>query len=353
MTLLYGPKSGIQALAWSGSLLGFMCGAVYISVINVIFDSSGWSNGLGNWYWLSLPVGHSPQLIFLWILITLSVATYWIWQAGNRIFRNPNSTVVSKSQSYWLVASLQFWLLGFFVPPLNDFSSDSQVFLGGLVLFVLNPLGFLSLSGVLSPRPQALRDWARYRHTSHFTDKSLLNRSLIQDLIWGEKSPALVAIAINFLLTAAIWLPWIVLGLRQVESNKDLTAPMALLGLLLTLNVILIYVAIAQVMVFMSRWKQSAWIVGTVGVVVGALLAIWATMGISPLDLPFLWLLSPLPIVALSNASATTLVLGLLTQLGILGLLTLQLTRQFRKLGESTSKELFIRSHSLPIGGLK
>jgi hypothetical protein len=206
---------------------------------------------------------------------------------------------------------------------------------------------------VLSPRPQALRDWARYRHTSNFTDKSLLNRSLIQDLIWGEKSPGLVAIAINFLLTAAIWLPWIVLGLGQVESNKDFTVPMALLGLLLTLNVILIYVAIAQVMLFMSRWKQSVCIVGTVGVLVGGLLAIWATMGMSPLEMPFLWLLSPLPIVALTNATATTIFLGLLTQLGILGLLTLQLTRQFRKLGESTSKRLFTQSPSLPLSGLK
>jgi hypothetical protein len=353
MTLLYGTKNGIQALAWSGSFLSFICGWFYIYTINIIFDRSGWSNGLGNWYWLSLPVGYEPQLIVLWMLITLSVATYWIWQAANRIFRNPNSTLVSKSQSYWLVASVQVWLLGFFLPPLNEVASDSQSFLGGLVLFVLNPLGFLSLSGVLSPRPQALRDWARYRHTSNFAGKSLLNRSLIQDLIWGEKSPALVAIAINFLLTVAIWLPWIVLGLRQIESNKDLTVPMALLGLLLTLNVILIYVAIAQVMLFMSRWKQSAWIVGTVGVLVGALLAIWATMGISPLNLPFLWLLSPLPIVALTHASATTLFLGVLTQLGILGLLTLQLTRQFRKLGKSTSKELFIQSPSLPLGGLK
>ncbi|MBD2016994.1 hypothetical protein H6F96_23875 [Microcoleus sp. FACHB-53] len=359
MTLLYGAKNGIQALAWSGSFLGFLLGWVYIYVINVIFDSSGWSNGLGNWYWFSLPVGYSPQLIFLWMLITLSVATYWIWQAANRIFRNPNSTVVSKSQSYWLVASVQVCLLGFFVPPLNDFRPDSQifldsqVFLGGLTLFVFNPVGLLCMSGVLSPRPQVLRDWARYRHTSNFTDKSLLHRSLIQDLIWGEKSPGLVAIAINFLLTAAIWLPWILLGLGQVESNKDFTVPMALLGLLLTLNVILIYVAIAQIMVFMSKWQQSAWIVGTVGVLVGGLLAIWATMGMSPLDMPFLWLLSPLPIVAFTNASATTIFLGLLTQVGILGLLTLQLTRQFQKLGESTSKKLFTQSRSRPFSGVK
>lgn len=359
MTLLYGAKSGIQALAWSGALLGFFLGWVYIFFINFIFAQFGSSNGLSNWYWFSLPVGADPQLIFLWMLITLSVATYWIWQAVNRVFRNPNSTVVSKSQSYWLVASIQVWLLGFFVPPLNAFSSDSQIFidsqinLGGLTLFVFNPVGLLSLSGVLSPRPQALRDWARYRHTSHFTDKKLLNRSLRQDLIWGEKSPAVVAIAINFLLTTAIWLPWIVLRLEQVESSKDFVTPSILLALFLTLNAILIYVAIAQVMVFMSRWQQSAWIVGTVGVLVGGLFAIWATMGMSPLDMPFLLLLSPLPAVAFNHASATTIFLGLLTQLGILGLLTLQLTRQFRKLGESTSKGLFTQSASLPSRGSK
>ncbi|HEY9830828.1 MAG TPA: hypothetical protein V6D26_09620 [Stenomitos sp.] len=353
MTLLYGAKSGIQALAWSCSVLSFMGGWVYLYVITIIFDRFGWSYGLGNWYWFSLPVGYEPQLIFLWMLITLSVATYWIWQAANRIFRNPNFTLVSKSQSYWLVGSIQVWLLGFFVLPMNEVVSDYQIFLGGLIVFFFNPLGFLSLSGVLSPRPQALRDWARYRHTSHFSDTGLFKHSLIQDLIWGEKSPALVAIAINFILTAAIWLPGIVRVIGQVKSNQDFTLPMALLGLLLTLNVILIYVAIAQVMMFMSRWKQSAWIVGTVGVLVGGLLAIWATMGMSPLDLPFLWLLSPLPIVAFTHASATTLFLGFLTQLGILGVLTLQLKRQFRKLGESTSTELFTPSPSLPFRGLK
>jgi hypothetical protein len=353
MTLLYGAKSGIQALAWSGSLLSLLGGWVYLCVINVIFAQSEWSDGLGNWDWFSLPLGHLPQLMVLWMLISLSVATYWVWQAANRIFRNPNSTVLSKSQSYWLVASVQVWLLGFFVPQWSEVLSDSQVFLGGLTLFVFNPIGFLYLNGVLSPRPQALRDWARYRHTSHFSDKGLLHRSLMQDLIWGEKSPALVAIAINFLLTAAIWLPWIVLGLGQAESHKDLTVPKALLGLLLTLNVILIYVAIAQIMLFMSRWKQSVWIVGTVGVLVGTLLAIWATMGISPLHLPFLWLLSPLPIVALTHATATTIFLGLLAQVSILGLLTLQLTRQFRKLGNSTSKKLFTQSLSLPFSGSK
>jgi hypothetical protein len=119
------------------------------------------------------------------------------------------------------------------------------------------------------------------------------------------------------------------------------------------MNVILIYAAIAQVMLFMNRWKRSLWTVGTVSVLIGVPIAIGVVLGISPLEIPFLWLFSPLPILALIKASATTVFLCLLAQLGILGLLTLQLTRQLQKAGESATKTLFSKPPSLLLGGLK
>jgi hypothetical protein len=174
----------------------------------------------------------------------------------------------------------------------------------------------------------------------------------MQDLIWGEKSPTLVAIAINLLITAIIWLPWILLG-TQAIGNENFTPQSALLGLLVTVNVILLYVAIAQVMIFMKHWQRLVWSFGTVGAAVGLLIVVWSVLQIDPLQLPFLWLFSPLPVLALTNASATTVFLGLLAQLSVLGLVTLQLTRQLHKAGESTSKALFAGHSSFPIGDSK
>ena len=61
----------------------------------------------------------------------------------------------------------------------------------------------LSLIAILSPQRQAIQDWARYRYER--------SRSLWQDLIWSEKSPAQIAIAINLLIATIPLLCWIIL----------------------------------------------------------------------------------------------------------------------------------------------
>jgi hypothetical protein len=352
-TLTWSARDASKSLTWAGTFLACFVGFPYISAIDFSFEWYRHNPVVENWSWFLFPLWQQPELMLTWALISLSVGTYWIWQAANRIFTNPSATPLSKGQSYWLVGSVQLWLLGFAIPQVNSGAFDFQIFIGSFVLFFLNPIGFFILNGALSPRRQALVDWACYRHKDSSTRKGFGNRSLKQDLIWGEKSPTLVAIAINLLISAAIWIPWIVLGLGQAKSPNNFTMPIALLGLLLTINVILIYAAIAQLMLFMNRWQQSLWIVGTVGVLAGVPLAIAATFGISPLDMPLMWLLSPLPILALVNASTPTIILSFLAQLSILGLLTLQLTRQLRKAGESASKALFMEQSSLPLGSGK
>jgi hypothetical protein len=345
-------QSEPKTVAGGASLIALLLGLPYISLIDFSFRLYRSDLGLGTWKWFLLPLGREPELACTWVLITFSVATYWIWQAANRLFRNPSATLISKPQSYWLVSSLQVWLLGFVLPELNSVSSSTQFYVGFSILFVLNPIGFIILNAALSPKHQALQDWACYRHKSSSRNKRFFNRTLMQDLIWGEKSPTLVAIAINLLITAIIWVPWILLG-TQAIGNENFTPQSALLGLLLTVNVILIYVAIAQLMLFMKHWQRLVWSFGTVGTQIGLLTVILCVWQIDPLQLPFLWLFSPLPVLALTNASATTVFLGLLAQLSVLGLLTLQLTRQLHKAGESPSKALFAGHSSFPIGDSK
>lgn len=344
------PQCEPKSLAGAGSLLACFLAIPYISVIDFSLDGYRLGFGIGNWNWFLLPLSHQPALACAWMLITLSIGTYWIWQAGNRIFRNPSSTLLSKGQSYWLVGSLQVWLLGFVLPELNSASSATQFGIGCFFLFGLNPGCFLILNGALSPHRQALQDWARYRRDSRSTRQGFWNRSLVKDLVWGEKSPALVAIAINLVITLVIWVPWMLLWLHKDGQRGDATVQLALIGLLLTINSTLLYAALAELMLFVKKSKQILW----AGGIVGAVTVLALVLGTEGLKMPFLWVLSPWPVIALvSQTEPAVFFLGLLAQVAILGLLTLQLTRQLKKAGESTSKVLFAQSPSLPTGGVR
>lgn len=339
ITLLNRSPGGVQAQAWAGSFLSALFGLFYIGAIDSSFDTYQLGYGLGHWQWFLLPLSHAAGLVCAWMLITLSVGTYWVWQAANRLFQNPNATLVSKRQSYWLVGSIQVWLLGFAVPELHADPSDVRFFIGSSFLLILNPLGFLVLSMALSPHRQACTEWVRYRHQNRSTQKGLVKRSLVQDLIWGEKSSALVAIAINVAITTAIWLPWILLW-HEESLHETIKTQQMLLGWLLSMNSILLYAALIELTLFVKAVK---WLVGIAATGVALLvlqLVLASVLGIVPLNMPLLWVLSPMPAIAVAFVPTTTILLAWLAQVAILGVFTLQLVRQLRKAGESTSKAL-------------
>jgi hydrogenase-4 membrane subunit HyfE len=353
-TLLWNTQGDSKSIAGLGGLLAFFLASPYISLIDFSSDIYNSNSGLGNWQWFFLPLGHQPVLAYTWVIITLSVATYWIWQAVNRRFRNPSATLLSKTQSYWLFACFEVWLLGFAVAEINSAHSDAHLFAGLFFVFFFNPVFFLILIGALSPRRQALLDWARYRRynsTSH--RQSFWHRPLIQDLIWGEKSPAVVAVGINLLITAVIWVPWILQLPEEVWQQEDFTTYKALLSLLLTMNLILLYGVINQLILFLKTSKPGLWTTGVMGTVIALPLFIGGILGIEPLKMPLLLIFSPFPVLALVNGSITTIFLGLLAQFGILGFLSLQLTRKLQKAGESESQALFTGNPSLPTSSLK
>ena len=353
-TLLWNSQGDSKSIAGVGGLLAFFFSSPFISIIDFSFDIYSSSSQLGNWQWFFLPLGHQMLLAYTWVIITLSVATYWIWQAVNRRFRNPNATLLSKTQSYWLVACFEVWLLGFAITEINSAPSTARLFAGFFSIFFLNPIWFLILIGALSPHRQALLDWARYRRynsTSH--RQSFWHRPLIQDLIWGEKSPAVVAVGINLLITAVIWIPWILLLPKEAWHQEDLTTHKALLSLLLTMNLILLYGVINQLILFLKTSKPGLWTTGVMGSVIVLPLVIGGILGIEPLKMPLLLIFSPFPVLTLVNGSVTTIFLGLLAQFGVLGLISLQLTRKLQKAGESESKALFSAPPSLPTSSLK
>ncbi|HEY9794643.1 MAG TPA: hypothetical protein V6D30_03300 [Leptolyngbyaceae cyanobacterium] len=285
-----------------------------------------------DWQWFYLPLGAAGISVVIFSLLNYGLWTYWIGQALNRRFRNPTTTMLSKQQSYLLVACSTVVTLGFALQsPQQRYSSQ---FLYNLnALFVVNLLLFLGLIAALSPHRQALQDWARYRRSKGSTARRFWSYSLVQDLIWGEKSPAVGAIAINLIIASLPVVSWILLW--NVGLDHKLTA---LSGLVLILNLILLYAALTQLMLLMKTPKRTIWAAGTVVSAIFLPPLILSMLSLNPgQNGGGLWLFTAFPWYAVEKASATLICQVLFVHWSILGVLTLQLTRQLRRAGESAS----------------
>ena len=281
-------------------------------------------------HWFNLPVGIGIVGIISISILNYSFWTYWTWQAMQRRFPNPSKSIFSKRQSYLLVACFEVVILGF-----AAFGERFGLIYNFQILLGYNFLLFFGLIITLTPQRQAVHDWARYRQQKVSSRKGLLNSSLIRDLIWGEQSPAIVAIALNLAITAIVLVPWIILWADN--SNKLLV----LMALVLSSSFILVCAAIAQLVVFKQTQKQGLWI--TVALCAAIILPP-LTLGLLSVDIataPTLWLFTVFAFAAIKNAGISSIFLALLGQLSLLSLCSVQITCQLKKAGVSNSLALF------------
>ena len=302
------------------------------------------SNGspLKNWQFFYLPLGTSFVSVVGFHLLNLGLCSYGILQALKRCFRNPKTLIISKKQSYFLVAFYQLMIWGFALQNgNNNHRWDEQVAENFVLLALYNLVLILSLIAVLSPHRQDVQDWARYRHQEVSGHKSVW-----QDLIWAEKSPALVAIAINLTIVTIPWLVWLSLT-SIVDANDSRTWIVneidrfkVLLTIALSINLMMIYATIAQLILLLKTPKRSFWAIGTLSAAVFLPPMILEFIGISSWKHSTIWMFTTFPWAAVESAGVTTVFMALLADLSVLALLNFQLTRQVRLAGESATKAL-------------
>ncbi len=279
-----------------------------------------------------IPLG--DQSLLFWVM-TLGVTTVWIWKAVNRRFRSPNATLLSKRQSYVITASVNFWFLGLMIGS-RSVQSDPVAAL--TVLASLNFFWFMLMMAAIMPQRQMLLDWARYRRERATTRQGSWSRSLLQDLTWGEKSPALLAIALNLLITTVMVVPW-VLTWRNRE-DQFIALGLIVLGSLYTL----ICVAIAQ-LIMMTRTPQRIAAAGGAIVLLTIMPPIMlAFLAFGPEKAPLAWLFSAFAFAALKYATMLEVAFSVLTQFGIFSLLAMRLTQQLRQAGKSETQALLASS---------
>jgi len=268
------------------------------------------------------------------MLLNHGVWTYWVWQGLKRCFHNPSATLLSKQQSYWLTATFEVAILGFALnPEVTNWRNYSKgLFENFQLLLVFQLLLFLCLIAALSPHRQAMQDWARYRHQMRSSRK----RGMLADLIWDEKSPALVAIALNLAIASVSVLSWILLW---PASEYDIPA---LRGLLLNCSVIFVYAAVAQLMLFMKAPKRVPYAAVTVGLLVVLPPVVFSLLSMATYESEhaLLWMFSAFPWAVVEQTTGMTVFLAVIGQSLATALLSLQLTRQLQKAGESSTKAL-------------
>ena len=307
-----------------------------------------------------LPIGTNLLGLIGLHLANYAVWTYGIWKGLERRFRNPNTAVISKVQSYWLVGFVQFLLWGFTLQNLRSyypsnlqklskpgyFDINSQI-LQNLPWFIIFNFAFLfALMLILSPERQTIQDWSRYRHQGGSGRKGWWRNSLLRDLLIGEKSPSLVAIAVHLVTMVTPIAIWVILSLSlnnypSTSINwliNDVGRFRALIGIVMFITLSLIYATIAQRMLLMKTTKRYFWAMGTVSAAMYLPLMVLGMLSVNPKQYALPWLFSSLPWVGLADATLPTIFMALFGEIAVLVFLNIHLTKQINLVGESATK---------------
>jgi MFS family permease len=295
------------------------------------YQTTGWTELL---VW-GLPVGKSALSMLGVMLLNYAIWTYWAWASLKRCFHNPKATLFSKQQSYWFTACFVMALLGLAVTPkFSDLPSYNRaIFQNFQMLMVFNLLLFLGYIAALSPQRQAMQDWARYRHQNRSRKSGVM-----ADLMWGEKSPAVVAIALNLAIASSMLFTWILFW------NNSASKLAAVFALLVNISLILLYATVAQLILQIKSQKRAGLAAGAVGLLILVpqlmIMIHFLPQGNGNYLSSDLWLFSAFPWVAIQDTSAISVFLAVIAQSLATGLLSLQLTKKLRKAGESSTKAL-------------
>ncbi len=300
-------------------------------------DNPSYENSSNCWFWI--PIASHPILFYIFWTICLSIASYWVMQALDRRYLNPTATIISKSQSYRANLCWQIWIAGFSIPVLaQNYDYQDETVFGWLV--GTDFVGLSLLMPLLLPSKQALQDWSRYRRERVTQQRrQFWQRELVQDLIYHDKSPALLAIALNIGIATSLWIPVsIFMSFRNFTYGTTLVAGIGLMA-----SLILIYTAIAHLGLFLNVRKRKLWIGAIVaGAILVPMLGAWLlSITHAPSELiSFLLLFSPFAGMGIYQSVSVGIFAAFATQLAILAALTRQLQRKLQISGRSQTKEM-------------
>jgi len=292
----------IFSLAIAFSLVGFAeqkqigiqayGGAIFFSFITLIFFSPlfilwnanttwlGWQNFLfvsqsvdrGIVEWWYLPLSGNIIIAHCFTLGNIGLISYLIWQILRRRFYNPNATVLSKGFSYFASAYLEVLILGFLQRA--DLINNTRIYnIQTFFLYIINFFLIAGLTFVLTPKRQSVMEWARYGRGAN----------TILDLIWYDKSPSILAIAINLLITQSL-----VIGTIVFSANPNKVGSVLVVFLLIVQW--LFYALILQNILLAKIKNPLTWGIGTILTLTFFPAIVMGILGFTSKNASILWL---------------------------------------------------------------
>ncbi|ABW27344.1 hypothetical protein [Acaryochloris marina] len=264
-TIAVGQQS-VVAVAFAGLTLFFLAPLYMTWNMAVTWRPLGISEWSAQWnpypyagedqnapiQWFGQTINQSAFFSHWFTLSFLAIATALIWLMLVRLFRNPNTTVMSKWQSYAIVAFLEPLVLGFFVVTSDQANfAESTAEAGTWLLYAFNIGLTIVIMLALCPQRASLLDWVRFQKHP---------QGILRDLVWADKSPAILAIAINLIIINALYVPWMLL----VGVEKETPTVAAIIVLSMT-GVLLIYTAVVQQIFALKIRNPYTWTMGGLG----------------------------------------------------------------------------------------
>jgi hypothetical protein len=340
--VLYVLLGGIQAIVTTIAV-AYPIGIV-ILVLNQLasatINKDDWFKNVDGEYlsWFGLPVFASAIGLYAFMTGVCFVANYWVWEALERRYLNPTATMISKTQSYLINICGQILVAGFAIPLI--FRPNYVSAMNGFA--VMDFMALALLIPMLLPSKQALQDWSRYRRERVTPQpRKFWQRELVQDLLFNDKSPTLLAIAVNIGMAMLLWVPIAIVTFSTPSNGIRFLAS----GCLAT-TLILIYATIAHLSLFLNLKKRNLWIVSVLGILM--ILPLGVTYILSPIHSPtglaaMVLLFSPFAPIGIMGLAGGSILATFAAQLAILGILTRQLQQKLQISGQSQSKELLAR----------
>ncbi|WP_159788737.1 hypothetical protein [Sodalinema gerasimenkoae] len=264
LAMLYSMSGGKQPLAFC-LLIGGLLSYLSLFSLYYLFPLTQFENSKDDGIWFNISLLKTPLYSQVFWIVSCLILSGFIFQIISRRYQKPNATLITKKQGYVFCAVYNLYAVGFLVGYLNrlPFRRSLQIALEGLTVYNLAlSLFLIGLALSLSPNRQNLQDWARYRHRlaqpggqSHY--------SLRQDLLWGEKSPSILAMAINLILSIAI------LGIGLLTWNHRFLheegAPFVFsIGILILFGWLAGYSFLVQHLSFTTTASKHRWVIGLV-----------------------------------------------------------------------------------------
>ncbi|NJN72271.1 MAG: hypothetical protein HC799_05350 [Limnothrix sp. RL_2_0] len=303
---------------------------VFLARSSPVTEKMYWfqSDSFGDMSFFGVPIVGGAAIATLSHLVIYGIGTYWFAQAFKRKFHNAHSTLITKKQSYILTILLTVFAVGFTVQEPYQYSSDYNNWLLNFTLVSICAIFYLLiLIAALSPSYQSIQDWSRYHNHKP------------KEWIWGERSPAFWAIALNGLICFS---GVAIAGMIVMEAPYRLPF---FLGTVMQLLVVMLLAGIGQSMLLRKTKKRGR--LATASVLAGIFLPLMV-LAIEQTNPEFYaapWFWTVTPLIAVKSASISTVIATIIGQTAAIAAMNQLIQQRIKRIGSSELRQLIDAQH--------